>query len=167
MEPTRLQRLHRKPSADSRITQPLPVAEQQTRIKPAAASRSAGLAFEQRVTLFTHSIARDRASSLLDGFSRDVAETARAFLAEHAAQPSAERQGRLAAEFGIRTDASQGLRDVWAEAGPALRWHIYDLLPPYHRSVFPDYAPGPPPDAAAQAPGLRDFAERLVREATR
>ena len=119
--------------------------------------------------MFSHAFHREGATELLSGLSRTSAERAGVYLDALVKLPSPERQGRLAAEFGISQQASQNLRALWAEAGPALRREIFRQLPPYHRSVFPDYRlePGDAARSVELAPGLRDFAARLIREVTR
>lgn len=167
MDGTRVERRKSAPRSDERVTQPLAVPDEKTRIKPAPPRAPRGLGFEERVTLFAYALQRDRAKALLDGLGARAQERARTFLLKLESEPSAERQGRMAFEFGIRRDAAQRLRDVWNQAGPALRRETFAQLPPYHRSVFPEYAPPPTADAVSEAPGLKAFAERLIREATR
>ncbi|MBX5481618.1 MAG: hypothetical protein IRZ16_07230 [Myxococcaceae bacterium] len=169
MDGTRVER-RRTPLPDKRrITEPLPSAieAERTRIKAGARVAPRGLGMEERVALFAHSLLKDKAGPLLEGFSEAFRERALAYLAELATLPSSERQGRLAFEFGIRPDASRRLREVWAEAGPGLRREMFQLLPPFHRTNFPDYVLEPVPPDEPVAPGLKAFAARLILEATR
>lgn len=150
------------------VTEPLPaLAQERTRIKANAPVVPHGLGLEERVTLFAHSLSKEKVGALLDGFSSASRDRAQAYLTSLAALPSSERQGRLGAEFGIRHDSSRRLREVWAEAGPALRRELFKLLPPFHRTIFPDYAFDEAAAPADLAPALKALAERLIREATR
>ncbi len=161
-------RERRRSEAPIRPTVILPVQDDRTRLRPGAPARVRGVEWEERVAMFAHALHHEGAAELLSGLSRDSAERACVYLEALVKLPSPERQGRLAAEFGISQQASHGLRALWAEAGPALRREIFRQLPPYHRSAFPDYRPeGQGAEGPADAPALRDFAARLIREATR
>jgi hypothetical protein len=121
--------------------------------------------FEERLALFTVSLAKERAFELLEGLHRSTRRRAREHARRVASWDSSTRQARLTWVFGSRKDAGERLRALWAEASPLLRRELYRLLPPYHRTALPD---GPPPTLGEPAcPGLLSLAERLVREATR
>jgi hypothetical protein len=108
---------------------------------------------------------RERAAELLDGLGAREAARAKEHLAHFSALSSAERQARVAVEFGMRSDPADQLRALMVEAPEALRREIFRRLPPYHRSLFPKRRVEPP-DASA-IPALCALAERLIREATR
>ena len=148
------------------VTPVLDVSRQRTRIKDPLGPLG-GLGSEERLALFCHSIARDRAGKLLEGLSEEPRRKASQYLVVLGTLPSSERQGRLASEFGIRIDSSQRLREIWLAAGPELRREIFRLLPPYHRTLFPEYVLEERPAEVEVASALKPFAERLILEATR
>lgn len=108
---------------------------------------------------------RERAAELLEGLGEREAARAKEHLSHLAGLSSAERQARVAVEFGMRSDPAPQLRALMAEAPEALKREIFRRLPPYHRSLFPQRGVEPP--EASATPGLCAFAERLIREATR
>lgn len=108
---------------------------------------------------------RERAPELLEGLGAREAERAKEHLAHLTALSSAQRQAKVAVEFGMRKDPSEPLRELMAEAPEALRRELFRRLPPYLRSLFPERGLEPP-DASA-TPVLCALAERLIREATR
>jgi hypothetical protein len=108
---------------------------------------------------------RERAPELLEGLGVREAERAKEHLAHLTALSSAQRQARVAVEFGMRKDPADPLRELMAEAPEALRRELFRRLPPYLRSLFPERGLEPP-DASA-TPALCALAERLIREATR
>jgi hypothetical protein len=108
---------------------------------------------------------RERASELLGGLGEREAERAKEHLVCFTALTSAQRQARVAMEFGMRSDPAQQLRELMAEAPEALRRELFRRLPPYHRSLFPELRVEPPD--ASTPPALCALAERLIREATR
>ncbi|MFL5346903.1 MAG: hypothetical protein ACJ8AT_19140 [Hyalangium sp.] len=108
---------------------------------------------------------RERAAELLEGLGPREAARAKEHLAGFMALTSAQRQAKVALEFGIRSDPSDQLRELMAEASEALRREIFRRLPPYHRSLFPKRRMEPP-DGPTN-PALAALAERLIREATR
>lgn len=120
---------------------------------------------DERLALFAAAADRERAEVLLEGLVESSRDRAVRHLRTVCASPSSERQGLLARAFGVRPDAAEAVRALWEEAGPPLRRELYLRLPPWLRSLFPSYDPGPAPEDAA--PGLGAFAERLLREATR
>jgi len=130
--------------------------------RPKAASIPLSL---ERLALVALVLGRERAAGLLDGLGEVDAERAKEHLSRFTALSSAQRQARVALEFGVVEEAAERLRALMAEAPEPLRREIFRRLPPYHRSLFPGRAVEPP-DAAA-APGLGVLAERLIREATR
>lgn len=129
--------------------------------RPRAASIPLAL---ERLALVTLVLGRERAGELLDGLGEVDAERAKEHLSRFTALSSAQRQARVALEFGVVEDAAERLRALMAEAPEPLRREIFRRLPPYHRSLFPGRVVEPP-DAALQ--GLGVLAERLIREATR
>lgn len=108
---------------------------------------------------------RERATELLEGLGEREAERAKEHLAGFAALTSAQRQAKVAAEFGMRSDPTDELRALMAEAPEALRREIFRKLPPYHRTLFPERSVVPPD--ASTTPALSALAERLIREVTR
>jgi Sec-independent protein translocase protein TatA len=108
---------------------------------------------------------RERAPELLEGLGEREAKRAKEHLSQLTALSSAQRQARVAVEFGMRQDPSGPLRELMAEAPEALRRELFRRLPPYLRSLFPERGLEPP-DASA-TPALCALAERLIREATR
>lgn len=119
----------------------------------------------ERLALVALVLGRARAAELLDGLGELEAEQAKAHLARFSALSSAQRQARVAREFGVVDDAAERLRALMAEAPEPLWKEIFRRLPPYHRSLFPHRTVEPPDPKAA--PGLGVLAERLIREATR
>lgn len=118
----------------------------------------------ERLALVALVLGRERAAELLAGLGEVDAGRAKEHLSRFTALSSAQRQARVALEFGVVDDAAERLRALMAEASEPLRREIFRRLPPYHRSLFPGRAVEPP-DAAL--PGLGVLAERLIREATR
>ncbi len=108
---------------------------------------------------------RERAAELLEGLGAREAERAKEHLAGFVALTSAQRQARVAMEFGMRSDPADRLRELMAEAPEALKREIFRRLPPYHRSLFPQRRVEPPDGSTT--PALAALAERLIREATR
>jgi hypothetical protein len=108
---------------------------------------------------------RERAPELLEGLGEREAQRAKEHLAQLITLSSAQRQARVAVEFGMRKDPAAPLRELMAEAPEALRRELFRRLPPYLRSLFPERSLEPP-DASA-TPTLCALAERLIREATR
>jgi hypothetical protein len=108
---------------------------------------------------------RERAPELLEGLGDREAERAKEHLAQLMVLSSAQRQAKVAVEFGMRKDPSGPLRELMAEASEPLRRELFRRLPPYLRSLFPERVLEPL-DASA-TPALCALAERLIREATR
>jgi hypothetical protein len=119
-----------------------------------------------RFALVTLVLGKERAPELLEGLGAREAARAQEHLALLMGLSSAERQARVALEFGQRRDAAEQLREVMKEASGLLRQEIFRRLPPYHQSLFSARLAGPVAPAAP-APGLGALAERLIREATR
>lgn len=119
----------------------------------------------ERFALVTWVLGRERAAELLDGLGEHEAERAKEHLRRIAALPSAQRQGKVAVEFGERADAGARLKALMEEAPEPLRKALFRLLPPYHRTLFPERRVEPP--GPEVPPALEALAERLVREATR
>lgn len=108
---------------------------------------------------------KERASELLEGLGESEAARAKEHLAHFMAMTSAQRQARVALEFGLRSDPAEQLRELMSEAPEALRREIFRKLPPYHRTLFPQRRLEAPD--ASVSPAMSTLAERLVREATR
>lgn len=108
---------------------------------------------------------KERAPELLEGLGAREAERAKEHLAHLMELTSAQRQAKVAVEFGMRKDPSGPLRELMAEAPESLRRELFRRLPPYLRTLFPERVLEPP-DASA-TPALCALAERLIREATR
>ncbi|WP_232293768.1 hypothetical protein [Stigmatella aurantiaca] len=118
-----------------------------------------------RFALVALVLGKERAPALLDGLGVREAVRAKEHLDFLVGLSSAERQARVALEFGGRRDSAEQLRALMQEAPEALRRELFQRLPPYHQSLFPERAVSPV--AAPVVPGLGAFAERLIREATR
>jgi hypothetical protein len=119
----------------------------------------------ERIALVVCVLARERGPALLEGLVDSESSRARRHLERFAAMPSAQRQAKVAVEFGERADAANRLAAFLSTAPEALGREIHRRLPPYHRSRFPQLAseagaPEAPPAFAA-------VAERRIREATR
>jgi len=108
---------------------------------------------------------RERAPELLEGLGAREAERAKEHLAQLMALSSAQRQAKVAVEFGMRKDPSGPLRELMAEAPEPLRRELFRRLPPYLRTLFPGRVVEPPDESVP--PALCALAERLIREATR
>ncbi|MDY7228612.1 hypothetical protein [Hyalangium rubrum] len=108
---------------------------------------------------------RERAPELLEGLGEREAERAKEHLTRLAALSSAERQAKVAVEFGMRSDPSEQIRQVMSESPEVLRREIFRRLPPYLRTLFP--ARSVQPADASATPALCALAERLIREVTR
>jgi hypothetical protein len=118
-----------------------------------------------RFALVARVFGKERAEELLEGLGAREAERAKEHLAHFAALSSAQRQARVAMEFGMRSDPAEQLRALMAEAPEALRRELFRRLAPYHRSLFPRRRVEPP--EAETSPAMSALAERLIREATR
>jgi len=119
----------------------------------------------ERIALVCLVLARERASELLEGLGEGEVQQARELLARFTALSSAQRQARVAVEFGERPDAAARLRSVMEEVPETLWREMVRRLPPYHRSLFLERGVEPP--EAGGNPCLGTLAERLIREATR
>ncbi|MBN1206782.1 MAG: hypothetical protein JXB05_18005 [Myxococcaceae bacterium] len=150
-------RITRKPAPGRNAVKAPPV-----RVAPRTAPALLPLA---RFALVALVLGRERASELLEGLGEREAERAKEHLARFSALTSAQRQAKVAMEFGMRSDPAQQLRELMAEAPEALRREIFRRLPPYHRSLFPERRVEPAD--ASTSPALCALAERLIREATR
>src|SRR5687767_11507708 len=122
-----------------RVTEELPSDLDRTRIKPSAPVRPGALGLEERVALFAHALMKDAAAPLLEGFAKGKRKRSVAYFQALSRAPSAERQGRLASEFGTRLDSPERMRAVWAEASPELKGEIFRRLPSYLRTLFPQF----------------------------
>jgi hypothetical protein len=119
----------------------------------------------ERFALVTWVLGRERAAELLDGLGAHEAARAKEHLRRIAALPSAQRQAKVAVEFGERADAGARLKALMAEAPEPLRREVFRRLPPYHRTLFPGRQVEPPGPEVPSALGA--LADRLIREATR
>jgi hypothetical protein len=119
----------------------------------------------ERLALVVLVLGRQRAAGLLEGLRETEAGEAREHLERLAALPSAQRQARVAVEFGVRPEAAARLRALMAELPEVLRREVFRRLPAYHRSLFPEREEEQ--TAEATPPRAGEWAERLVREATR
>lgn len=121
--------------------------------------------FLERLALFTTAFSKDRAEALLDGLSDRWRLQALAHAREVSALGSPLRQGRLAREFGERSDGARRLRGVIDEAGPELQRALFLRSPAHHRPLFSvsaELKDEPPPSVPVLL-----LAERLIKEALR
>ncbi|HEX8436687.1 hypothetical protein [Archangium sp.] len=163
MEVTRITRMPR-PGAKTQEQVQTVVVRAPTRPEPTRPPPSTSLPLE-RIALVALVFGKGQAKELLDGLREPEARQAKALLEGFAALSSAQRQARVAVEFGVRPDAAVRLKSVMEEVPEVLRRELFRRLPPYHRSLFPERRVEPP-DAAA-TPAVCALAERLIREATR
>jgi hypothetical protein len=119
----------------------------------------------ERIALVVCVLARERGPELLGGLVDAEAGRARRHLERFAAMPSAQRQAKVAVEFGERADAATRLAAFLDAAPEALRREAWRRLPPYHRSRFPQLATDEQSPEAS--PVLAALVERRIREATR
>jgi hypothetical protein len=170
-------RITRRPGAGKRAAA-VSTSEEVTRITRQPMSRSTEPAAKvpvprtppallplARFALVALVFGRERAPELLEGLGEREAGRAKEHLAHLMALSSAQRQAKVAVEFGMRKDPSGPLRELMAEAPEPLKRELFRRLPPYLRSLFPGRGLEPP-DASA-TPVLCALAERLIREATR
>lgn len=156
-------RITRKPAPGGRI-KPAP-PPQAPAVRVVAVKTPPTLLPLARFALVALVFGKERAAELLEGLGAREAERAKEHLAHFAALTSAQRQARVALEFGVRSEPSEQLRALMAEAPEALRREIFRRLPPYQRSLFPQRRVEAPDDSAT--PAMSALAERLIREATR
>lgn len=156
-------RITRRPVPGGKRT-PVPLP-QTPAVKAVAVKTPPTLLPLARFALVALVFGKERAAELLEGLGEREAERAKEHLAHFAALTSAQRQARVTMEFGVRSDPSEQLRELMAEAPEALRREIFRRLPPYLRSLFPQRRLEPPDQLATPAMGA--LAERLIREATR
>ena len=119
----------------------------------------------ERYALVAWVLGRERAAELLSGLGVREAERAKEHLMRIAGLPSAQRQAKVAMEFGERADAAARLKALMEELSEPLRREVFRRLPPYHRTLFPGLQVEPVDEAMPPAQGA--LAERLIREATR
>lgn len=158
MEATRVGRATR-PNRKAKPVQPPPREEAPARPLPPLP-----LPLE-RYALVAWVLGRERAAELLSGLGLREAERAKEHLLRIAGLPSAQRQAKVAVEFGERADAAARLKALMEEASEMLRREVFRRLPPYHRTLFPERRLEPVDEALP--PALGALAERLIREATR
>ncbi|RKH61072.1 hypothetical protein [Corallococcus llansteffanensis] len=119
----------------------------------------------ERIALVVCVLARERAAELLEGLVDAEAGRALHHLERFVAMPSAQRQAKVAVEFGERADAANRLSAFLEAAPEVLRREVLQRLPPYHRSRFPHIEAEAP--VAESSPARVALAERRIREATR
>ncbi|GEN06562.1 hypothetical protein SAMN05443572_102327 [Myxococcus fulvus] len=119
----------------------------------------------ERYALVAWVLGRGRAGELLEGLGTGAMRRAKVHLRNLSAMPSAQRQAKVAMEFGERADAAARLKALMEEVPEALRKEVFRRLPPYHRTLFPGRVVEPVDPEAP--PLLTSLAERLIREATR
>lgn len=156
-------RITRKPAPEVKSTPA--TSRQALDVKAAAVKAPPVLLPLARFALVALVFGKERAAELLEGLGAREAERAKEHLAHFAALSSAQRQARVALEFGVRSDPAEQLRELMAEAPEPLRREIFRRLPPYQRSLFPQRRVEPPEDSTT--PAMRALADRLIREATR
>ncbi|NVJ19750.1 MULTISPECIES: hypothetical protein [Myxococcus] len=142
------------------VRAPVPLAEQATTIR-----RQPPILPLERYALVTWVLGRERAEELLEGLGTEALKRAKAHLRCIVAMPSAQRQAKVAKEFGERSDAAARLKALMDEVPEPLRKEVFRRLPPYHRTLFPGRKEEPSDPLAP--PLLAALAERLIREATR
>lgn len=160
MEATRVGRATR-PKAKTKPVQPPPREEASP---PAGPLPPLALPLE-RYALVAWVLGRERAAELLSGLGTREAERAKEHLLRISGMSSAQRQAKVAVEFGERVDAAARLRTLMEVVSEPLRREIFRHLPPYHRTLFPERQLEPVDEASP--PALGALAERLIREATR
>jgi hypothetical protein len=159
-------RIVRRPVAASRSQEATRIVRKPVpRVKVAASKAPPTLLPLARFALVALVFGKERAAELLEGLGAREAERAKEHLAHFGALTSAQRQARVALEFGVRSEPAELLRELMAEAPEALRREIFRRLPPFHRSFFPQRRVEPPD--ASVTPAMCALAERLIREATR
>ncbi len=161
MEVTRIVRASRLGKRPEPVELPAPAAEEPDESRPPP---RLPLPLE-RFALVTWVLGRERAAELLDGLGEAEAERAKEHLQRIAALPSAQRQGKVAVEFGERSDAGARLKALMEEPLEPLHEALFRHLPHYHRTLFPGRRAEPP--GPEEPPALGALAERLIREATR
>jgi hypothetical protein len=134
-------------------------------VKPVAVKTPPALLPLARFALVALVFGKERAAELLEGLGASEAERAKEHLTHFMSLTSAQRQARVALEFGMRSDPSEQLRELMAEAPEALRREIFRKLAPYHRSLFPQRRLEA--QDASTTPAMSALAERLIREVTR
>ena len=135
------------------------------RPRPASPPAVATDGFAERLALFVTGVARSNTDELLAGLAGPVRKRATRFALEALKWDSATRQGRMAVTFGNNPRASQRLKELIADASPALQAAVFRRLAPWQQSLFPRLKDGLASPAPADA--MDALAERLIREATR
>lgn len=121
------------------------------------------MGFPERVALFIGAVHRQRAEELLEGFAPTPRERSVAFVQNMKKWDSAQRQARLAHEFGVRQDAGERIQDLVVRTSGDLRSAVVASLPPAVRAQFPQFKGG----ADTFPVAVRALAARLVKEASR
>ena len=118
----------------------------------------------QLLTLFTCSINKARARTLLEGLSEEPRRRAALYAEVVLSWKSPARKAVLAREFGEAPGAVERLRATFREAGPLLQSQMLGELPPFHRSLFASLKVA---QREPGSPALRALAKSWVHEATR
>lgn len=166
-----LTRIVRRPVAKSRPEEATRIVHRPLPKKKAAAAPARAVKAPPtflplaRFALVALVFGKERASELLEGLGANEAARAKEHLAHFMALTSAQRQARVALEFGLRSDPAEELRALMEESPEALRREIFRKLAPYHRSLFPQRRLEAS-DASTSA-AMSALAERLIREVTR
>lgn len=119
--------------------------------------------FPERLALFITALHKQLTDELFVGLSAPLEKRAFAFAADMKKWDSARRQARLAHEFGVRTDATQRLKQLVLSVDGVLRAAVVASLPPAVRKDFPQFTAG----GESFPEAVRALAARLVREASR
>lgn len=121
------------------------------------------LDFPERVALFISARHRDTSSELLSGFYDGLRDRALSFASQAAKWDSAQRQARLAHQFGARSDSSVRVQHLVVSVNGRLRAAVVACLPQTFRAQFPQFS-----ESETDFPiAVRALAARLVLEAIR
>ena len=123
--------------------------------------------FLQRLALLMLSLNPQRDAKLLAGLSPSLKAGASGAWDEIVRLSAEERRVLARESLGLRKDADVRLRRAMAQASPELQQALYQSLPPFFRSLFPDQATQPGAGRPPPRPELRAFAQRVAWEALR
>lgn len=121
------------------------------------------LGFPERVALFIAGRHRETSTELLSGFCDGLRSRALSFAAQAAKWDSAQRQARLAHQFGARADGNLRVQQLVVSVNGPLRAAVVACLPQTLRAQFPQFCQGADDFPTA----VRALAARLVLEAIR